>query len=281
MKEEQIAQFLRVNAGRLYPTLYSPPFFAGRNWEQIYSALTESLMVEIDAQLKPALRLAVSDTLDLSFIQFVRQQNMPQSQIKEALYEFLVDMLSYPEARRELVGPLNAIHYRYVGRYLDDVFTRNEYLHFELTKVQRLRMGKEEIRNFICTSLLLRPAYRFRGPANGEAGYSATGTVQTVFLEKALEMLRERLPAIPEEVLRSALYGNASFLENPKLPATSRISAVFSALCRNARPHERVDRGADTADKSWLSIARRNYRLYGYDVKLLDEFYKIAAENGW
>jgi hypothetical protein len=42
-----------------------------------------------------------------------------------------------------------------------------------------------------------------------------------------------------------------------------------------------VDRGADTPDKSWFSIARRNFKFYGYDVKMIDEFYKIAAENGW
>ena len=30
-------------------------------------------------------------------------------------------------------------------RYIDEAFDRNEYVHFELTKVQRLKMGKEEM----------------------------------------------------------------------------------------------------------------------------------------
>ena len=43
----------------------------------------------------------------------------------------------------------------------------------------------------------------------------------------------------------------------------------------------RVDRGAESPDKSWFSIARRNYKFYGFDIKMLDELYKTAAENGW
>ena len=94
-------------------------------------------------------------------------------------------------------------------------------------------------------------------------------------------MLAKRLPALPEAIIRSGVYANGSFVENRSLDATSRIAGILSSMCRNARPNEKVDRGADSADKSWINIARRNYKFYGYDIKMLDEFYKIAGENGW
>ena len=34
-KEEQIRQFLKINAGQLFPTLSSPAFFPGMSWHQI------------------------------------------------------------------------------------------------------------------------------------------------------------------------------------------------------------------------------------------------------
>lgn len=281
MKEEQIAQFLRLNGDKLYPTLSSRQFFPGQSREQIHSRLHAALKHEIDKQLAPVLNWIADDLLELSFIQFLREQNMPQDKIKENLKQFILQMLSHPEARAELVGPLNAIYYRYVGRYLEQVFERTEYVHFELTKVQRLRMGKEEIRHFVQVSLLLRPAVRLFSQSAGAGTDTAAGTIQAPFLEKVLKVLPQKLPGLPDEVLRSALFSNASFGENRSLEATARMAAVFASLCRNVRPHERVDRGAVTADKSWLNIARRNYKYYGYDIKLLDEFYKIAAENGW
>jgi hypothetical protein len=51
--------------------------------------------------------------------------------------------------------------------------------------------------------------------------------------------------------------------------------------CKHYKPYTKVDRGAETPDKSWFNIARRNYKYYGFDIKMLDEFYKIAAENNW
>jgi hypothetical protein len=42
-KEEQILQFLSANANQLAPTLSSPAFFAGKNWNAILSLLVQTL----------------------------------------------------------------------------------------------------------------------------------------------------------------------------------------------------------------------------------------------
>ena len=43
----------------------------------------------------------------------------------------------------------------------------------------------------------------------------------------------------------------------------------------------KIDRGAETSDKSWFNVARRNYKFYGYDLDMLVELHSISAENGW
>ena len=283
LREEQILQFFQVNARQLFPTLSSPAFFPGLNWEQLSGILRTALMEEIDASLIPSLTRLVEDDVDLSFVQFLRQQNMPQDRVKRDLLAFLLELLKKPNIRREFTGTFNAIGHSVVGKYLDEFFDRNQYVHFELTKVQRLRMSKEEVKNYVKVSLLLKPTVYLLASATGggKAGDLGGGAVQMQFIEKMLAVLKQRIPALPDQVLRSALYSNGSFLEYRSMEATARLSSIFSSMCRNHRPNMKIDRGADTADKSWISIARRNYKFYGLDVKMLDEFYKTAAENGW
>jgi hypothetical protein len=86
---------------------------------------------------------------------------------------------------------------------------------------------------------------------------------------------------IPPELLRGGLYSNVSFEEDKQVDATARLAAIFASRGKNYKPMARVDRGASTPDRSWFSITRRNYKYYGFDIKMLDELYKIASENGW
>ena len=282
LKEEQILQFLGINAPQLFPTLSSAAFFPGKNWEQIIKILREALYREINQHLISGLDNLVKYSLDFSFIQFLRQQNMPQEKVKEDFLKFISALLNKPEIRRDMAGPYNAVHYKIADRYVDQIYTRRQYVHFELTKVQRLKMSKEEIKDFVNVSLLLKPAIHVLKGGDGSNSHDAPGgSVQSAFIEKVTGLLKDKLQVLPEQVIRSALYANGSFVENRSMDATSRLASTLSAMCRNYRPNIKVDRGADSVDKSWINVARRNYKFYGYDVKLLDEFFAIAAENGW
>ena len=131
-------------------------------------------------------------------------------------------------------------------------------------------------------TLLLKPIISLGAAAGGAGGTEqASGIVQTQFADKVQELGSRQLSLLPEQVIRSGVNASVSYLENRFIEATARLAAVFAARCRNFQPNVRVDRGADSPDKSWLSIARRNHRFYGFDVKILDELYSIAAENGW
>ncbi|MEW5815434.1 MAG: hypothetical protein AB1798_08595 [Spirochaetota bacterium] len=281
-KEEQILQFLAQNANQLYPTLSSAGFFPDKSWEKIWLLLSQNLFEEINGELLSGLQQMINDKIDLSFIPFLRQQNWPYSKIKEELYNFLLQLLQKPETRRAFTGPHAALAYSFPDKYIDQVFFRKEYAYFEITKVQRLRMSKEEVKNFLLTSILLKPVIHIltvSGPQNQPE--NASGVVQSQFAEKVFGVVKGQLSSLPDQVIKSGINSNVSFTENRFLEATSRITSLFSARCRNYNPAQKADRGADSPDKSWFSIARRNFKFYGYDVKMLDEFYKIAAENGW
>ncbi len=281
-KEEQILQFLQLNAKALFPTLSSSKFFPGYNWEQIRFILERALMEQVNRTLLPQLQNLVQEKLDLSFIGLMRQQSVPGESIKAELFAFITELLANPHVRREFSGSYNSLVYRVTDKYIDQVFNRKEYVHFEITKVQRLRMGKEEVKNLVRLSLLLKPTvYLFVVPGQHGQQEIQKSFTQPKFAERVQLSLQDKLRSLPPEIVSSSVNSNLSFLENNKMEATSRISAIINNMCRNYKPNMKRDRGADTMEKSWLSVARRNFRYYGFDIKVLDEFYKIAGENGW
>lgn len=277
-REEQIIQFLHTNAAQLAPTLATPAFFPGKAWNQIVSLLLKALMDEVDRELLPQIDTMVGG-IRWSFVAVLRQQAAGSDRVSAAIGEFVKTLLSRIEARRTFTGAHAALAYGLVDRYLDAIWNRKSYVHFELSKVQRLKLSKEDTKAMIEVTLLLKPVVHL-----GTAGVQTeqgSGIVQPQFAEKVLVAAKKQLPLVPDQVLKSGVNANVSYVENRFIEATARLAAVFAARSRAYQPNVRVDRGADSPDKSWLSIARRNYKFYGFDVKILDELYSIAAENGW
>lgn len=279
-REEQIIQFLQVNAAQLAPTLSAPSFFPGKSWNEIFATLVVALFQVINADLFRDLETITTKRIDYTFLHLLRQQHADSSLIARQLQAFLKRALAKSEIRRAFTGPFTALHHGLVDRYLDESFSRKAYVHFELTKVQRLRMGRDEIRSFVDLTLLLKPAVLI-GAGAAPQGDRGNGTIQTAYAEKALRGLQTELKLIPEAVLKSAVHASVSFNENRFVEATARLAAIHAARARNYHPNVKVDRGADSPDKSWFSTARRNYKFYGFDIKMLDELYKVAAENVW
>lgn len=280
-KEEQIIQFLHTNAAQLAPTLASQQFFPGKNWNQIFSLLVRALFDISDLELKREIQSILHDRLSFTFLSFLQQQQPQEAKVREQIADLMEELMEKSEARRTFTGAYAAIKFNIADRYLTEVFARKKYIHFELTKVQRLRMSKDEVSNFVDFTLFLRPSITLLSSGSQRQQDRAVGIVQGQFADKVFQTLKKRLSALPEQALRSVVNSCISFNENRFIESTARLAAIFAARARNYHPHLRVDRGADTPDKSWFAISRRNFRFYGFDVKMLDELYKIAAENMW
>ncbi|MDA3950461.1 MAG: hypothetical protein PF508_14760 [Spirochaeta sp.] len=280
-QEEQIIQFLHANAAQLAPTLSSNQFFPGKNWSQIFSLLIDNLYEVINAKLLPEVRQLATEKIDYTFIQLIQQHHAESGQVGQQVYALVEKLLAKPEVRRAYTGAYTILKSGIVDRYLDEIFLRKTYIHFEMTKVQRLRMGRDEIKNFVDLNLLLKPEVFYVSSGARSQQDRATGMVQNQFAEKVAEALKRELKLLPEPVLKSIVHASVSFNDNRFIEATARLTAIFAARGQAYHPNVKVDRGADSPDKSWLSTARRNYKFYGFDVKMLDELYKIAAENIW
>ena len=281
-KEEQILQFLRTNAQSLVPTLSSPQFFPGLAWNQILRLLYTALVQQTDAALKPQLEELIRKKISFSFASEIQPHPIDEDQCRQQMWEHAQRVLQKPESRKSLVGPVTAIVNDFVGRYLVKSFEDRQYVHFELTKVQRLRLETDNIKHMVHATMLLRPSIQLFSEGRAGTGESVeSALVQPQFAATALDSMKAQLQILPPELLRGGLYSNVSFEEDKQIDATARLAAIFSSRGKNYKPIGRVDRGANSPDRSWFSITRRNYKYYGFDIKMLDEFYKIASENGW
>ncbi|MGM0674596.1 MAG: hypothetical protein ACQETQ_07880 [Spirochaetota bacterium] len=278
-KEQQIVQFLHSNGSHVHSTLSHSKYFPDTPWSEIVALLEKALSYIVDDDLLPALRRIVYDQIDFSFVTFLGGSEAPRNRISDEVYQIITELLKRGPTRRALTGPYTAVYHRLAHPYIDGIYARETYIHFELTKVQRLRMGEKELKSMIDACLLLKPAIHLAHRENGQQ--RADRVVPARFAEEAVAELGSRWSLVPEQALRSAAHANVSFQNNRYVEATSRLVALFATRGRNYRPRLRSERGAEPPEKSWLSVARRNNSFYGFDVKMLDELYSIAAEKGW
>ncbi|MFP4644261.1 MAG: hypothetical protein ACLFM0_07890 [Spirochaetales bacterium] len=280
-KEEHIVQFLRANSVRLAPALQSQSFFPGYSWERIFSVLRERLAVRIDEELAKTNELVLDRMINWEFVSFTNQSSESVERARDETRTLLQDMLEQSDARRALTGAYAAVYFGLARRYLEHVYARRSYIHFELTKVQRLRMGKEQVQGLVDLSMLLKPAIYLVSTSADRTEAQRGGLIEPQLADTAKAGLKTRAPNVPEQAISSAVHANVSFLDHSFVDATARVAAIFSARGRSFHPGITVEKGADTPDKSWLSTAKRNCRFYGFDAKMLDELYSAAAENAW
>lgn len=280
-REDQIAQFLNQNSSTLLPTLSSSQFFPGYSWDKILQMVFTLVRERTNELFSADIRELLSRRINFDFLRAYGISSVNYDQVQEQLLTVVNEMMRYPRARQSLSGSHVAILYSIFSRYVRTSFSLKRYIHFEFTKVQKLPLSADQLSDMLKVVLLLMPIVWVFVEQEESSMHITSGNVSDSALTKALDYLVQTVNLLPESILKSAVYGSVSFAENNQIDATSRAAAIFSARCRNYHPSIKIDRGAESADKSWFYIAKRNYKFYGFDAKMLEEFYGIASEEKW
>jgi len=281
-KEEQLQQFLEVNGPTLKPTLSSPSFFPNLPWPRIREFLNQALADYANEALAPLYEAILEKKVNFSFIQHLSHQSAMPSSVQAQLGEFMKKMSTHPTARKELTGPLMGVGTDVVDLYIERIFQRQKYVSFEIRKVQRLKISPNEVADLVKTTMLIRPSIQmFSSAEQSPSSGRNLLLISSAFASKVIEEAKKSLSLMPESVVKSGVNSALSFQDNPYMESTARLAAIFSHRCRNLKPGMKVDRGAESSDKSWFSVARKNYKFYGFDLDMLVELHGIAAENGW
>ncbi|QEN08057.1 hypothetical protein EXM22_08685 [Oceanispirochaeta crateris] len=278
-REDQLLQFFIINEDKLKPTLSSPAYFNGWSWTDIYQIMTDTLYDITNREILPQLESEIFDRTNYAYVNFMKYPPLTKD-VKKQLYEALRKLLTVPAGRQSLAGTLTALRSGILKRYVMLGYERQKYIHFEITKVQRLRMPLEEIYHLMKTTMFINSLAILYTP-EGVSKQRGNQNLSPAYAEKITKRLGKQIPGLPEPIIRGGINGQLPFQDNPKLETTARISSIFSSRCSQMKEGMTIDRGAAASDQSWFNVARRNYKYYGYDFDMLTEFYNISAENGW
>ncbi len=101
------------------------------------------------------------------------------------------------------------------------------------------------------------------------------------FLPPFVNAINQSLPNLDEKTISLAIKSNLGHHHTDVNDASSRFLFILTSRYHNYKPVTQLDRGAESPDKSWFGIARRNADSMGCDARMVDELYRIAGENNW
>jgi hypothetical protein len=252
--------------------LAGPRYLPGFSWERSRALLLEEVQRASDRDLQPLLETLVARDGIFPFAPELQNTPIAGERCREEMASLLAKLLRSERARAALSAPLAAAQRDLPGRYLPLCFADRRYVHFELTKVERLRLGPGETASLVRAALLLRAGVFL---ADG----TEPGGLGPRYAAEAQALLRNQLMSLPQAALRSAVMSHLPCQGNPLLPATARLTALFAAASRAGVGGPL--RGALPAESSWWGVALRNASFHGLDASMLEEMRGIAARNGW
>lgn len=280
-QEEQLKQFLRINGSQLQPTLSSPAFFNGMEWSQIISLLTETIQDSATEVLLQDIDKILANQIKYNFLGSF-EKKVSCEQIVPILKKLIHRILENNLSRRAFSVSYTAVKSAIVPKYLKSSMDRQKYISFELRKVQRLKLADhKDAVGYIYVNLLLKPIVYLYAGVDDDLAQTKSGLVLNNYAKNVLSKLVAEYPGLPVDIFKSSINSSISFQENNKTEATARAAAIMYGRCEQYNPNIKVDRGAETPDKSWFSVARKNYKFNGLDHDMLSEFYNISTENWW
>jgi hypothetical protein len=281
-REEQAVNALANSGPQLLPVFTSLGLDVSRGWRDAAALVSRAIRVEADAVMAREVAELLSARLSLSFFPALAGGRQAPQNAREELRALIDRAAAHPVARNALSGSLVIVRSAIIEKYIPQAWERKKYIYVEVSRVQRLALSPADVTDLVRFIVLVRPAaYLFvtpGGTVGKDAGYSP---LQEQYVQKILPGIVSQVPSFPGALLNLGLRSSIGFSGAGSIEATARLGAIMAMRGRALAPSLVVDRGADSPDKSWFNVQRRNARWHGLDARMLDELYTIAAENRW
>ena len=290
--EGVLINFLKQNQQQLASTFATPQYYPNLPWRDVQILFFSALKIRTLEKMEPQLS-ALVDYIDLSFLfKLGGGKNGDLQGIASHLKESVVEMCGNLAVRQAFDVTIKLIQNGYVDRYVEQVFHRREYIYNMIVRKDNLQhFTADELASYLKLTLLLRNVVYIKLPVSAADGsvnrYNLFEVMDRPKLKKAfLTTLQSHLvrefPELPETVIKVAIDSNRDCHEEIDiLSASALFLAIFAKRGKDYTPWIKVDKAAEQPDKSWFRVATRNYLFHGVDKKMLEECYKIAADENW
>jgi hypothetical protein len=284
-KENQILSFLRENQAQLQKVFASADYFPNMSWNEAVALLLSELIEKVLEAISPRLERIKQNLLQSDLI----QQFDPNADIdSEAFKQFLVAMMKNKPVRDQYIIVFEMISLEYFERYLPLAFEKRKTIFTEVIRRERLDIDINLVPKYINLVSLFRPLYYLKFPY--KKGLDQLISLSEAQKDKKLyeqalngmrEYIQDELGVLPEKIFKPGFESFLSATDNPDISGVSRLINIMANRCMDFDPSVKADRGAESPDKSWFNINRRNAKNFGYDIRFLEELYQIAGDKGW
>ena len=287
--EGLLLNFIVQNINQLKATFKTPQFFPHLEWNKVLQLILSELFERVTNSILPLIK----DFIDSSEFEFFNKiqgaRPYPDKFHKEKLIEFIQSNLKNKDVRYNFNSTVNIFKYKVIEKYITEIFNKRGYLYNELVRVQKNYLESEEYVTYLKVLLLIKNTVYNKisiNPDNAEVKINFNDCLNSPpnlkkFIDGLTVNLRTQLPNITEQSIKLALKSNMRESQTELEDASSRFLYILTSRYQNFKPVTTVDRGAESPDKSWFGIARKNAEYYGYDKRMIEELYRIAGDNNW
>ncbi|MBN2323387.1 MAG: hypothetical protein JXQ30_06605 [Spirochaetes bacterium] len=294
IREGMIITFITSNLRQLKKTLGSKRFFPHLSPDRVISEILLVLKQMSLGYLMPRIEVWLKNEIDYAVLEELfplrgAQAGLGQNRYRSMLQEYLTLVLAYSEVRYNFNSVVNIFTYRALDRYLREVFHRRRFIFNEIRRVERLDLDCDEyieyakilflIKNSVFMRVMLSSGSGKRKANINEAQQLSMSMPE--FVMKLARSIKEGLPFLSEKAVVTAIKSNFRERQTGMKEASARLFHIIGSRYQDYKHHGRIDRAAESLDKSWFNIARSNSRFYGFNEKMVNELYLIAGDNMW
>ena len=284
-KESQVLQFLRENQAQVQKIFGSSDYFPHLSWDDAVRLLLAEMLEKLFESISPKFDRIKDNILHPSLLNAL---GAPAEIEEDRLKDFLLKLIKVKSLRDPLLLSIEAISFELFDKYIPELINHRKTIFTELVRRDRLILETPLLTGYFHFCLLFRPLYFYKIP-------SKLGATDLVSIHEAAKdqrkldamiisvrnQLTTEIGTVPESLIRPAIESFLNVNDFPETTGASRLIAIMMARSAAYDPNQRTDRGAESPDKSWFNITRRNAKHYGYDSRMLEELYQLAGDKGW
>jgi len=273
----------------LLQTLRNPQYFPHLEPNESLKLIVTELYRTVKNNARESITPFIENT-DLSVLNKVPDSStFPSSFHRDTLSSFMDYMLKIKEVRSNFISTYNIFTYNILERYITEIFQRRDFIYNELVRVQKTYLESDEYIVYLKALLLMRGIVYIKVPlndANPEHKFNLSEIAKMPgkmpqYLTMLCREIKSTLPTMTDKSVQLSVKSNLSNSFTSVDEGSARLLYILCARFYNFKPVGKVDRGAESPDKSWFSIARKNARVFGFEKNMLEELYRISGDNNW
>jgi len=281
-KENQILSFIRENTVQLKNIFNQPDYFQGLAWDKaigmLLTVLTKKVISEMTIKLDNIFYKIDIRNIDI-FSDFTGELIWP------AYKDLIIQQLYQKNIRDHYSLVINAIEAGFVDKYIPHIYEKRKNIYNEIIRREKINQADpKDTVNFFNLTLLVRPFNFIKLSANDqEVSIAQTGITSPLYKTLLIEVKNTIQSATPfsEKLISFGIESCHIKEEKKEISGIAKLLGIFIERAKDYEQNQKVDRGAENPDTSWLNIHRKNAKYYGFDNDMMYELYQIAGEESW